>query len=1220
VQARFLLGPAGSGKTFRCVGEVRAELVRAPDGPPLIFLAPKQATFQLERQLLADAELSGYSRLQILSFERLAAFVFAQLGAPVPELLSEEGRVMALRALLAREHAQLKIFRSSARLTGFAAQLSLLLRELQRSRVSTTRLMELSQRVQRSGRLDDKLHDLARLLGGYEAWLASRRAAGQSLEDANRLPDLATEALRQATAAGTSLKLGALWLDGFAEMTPQEIALLAALAPHCEQMTLAFCLADEPASEPAWITPWAIVGRTYGRCREALRDWPATIEVLKRDASASRFASARELAELERALAGNASSSRREEAPSDGGGESGKVSKWAGGNPPPLTLFGNPPLPCSSTPSAPTDQSLLTLAATVRLVECPNPEAEATLAAREILRHVQAGGRFRDCAMLVRSLEGYHDVLRRVLERYQIPFFLDRRETVAHHPLAELTRFALRTVTFDWRHEDWFGVLKTGLAPVADEEVDALENEALRYGWQGRVWRETLKAKTESGKRESGNIEHRTSNIEPAADSHPLEKVRARAMPAFLEFSRALAPEANAVPGAALVAAIRGLWSELKIEQRLADWNERAAAVGLKRAAHDPVWTQMNDWLANVELAFATEALPLREWLPILEAGLAGLTVGAVPPGLDQVLVGSIDRSRNPDLQRVFVLGVNEGVFPAPPQPGPLLTEADRLELEAHGVSLSANQRLQLGHERYFGYIAFTRARRELLVTWSRADTEGRELNASPFVAAIQRALPAVTVEKSAAAPWSEAVHGHELEVPILLSRSSRRGEAPSEEDDESGKVSKCAGGNSPPLTSSGTPPLLHSSTPSAPSATVDDLAKLEEFSKLVARWEQTQAALEQQHFSPEIAAALYGKELKTSVSALEQFLGCPFQYVAARALRTEEREEFEADPRQKGSFQHAVMEEFHRRIAASGRAWRDLTPAEARQLVHYIGATLVPTFRDGLFNADDTARFTAGALLENLERLVETLIGWAAQYQFDPARVEVSFGLPEAELPAWRIELTGGRSLLLRGRIDRVDLCRTPAGEALLVICDYKSSGKKMDAAKMQHGLEIQLLAYLAALAQMPEAGVLFAADKLTPAGVFYVPLRGKVGAADTRVEAGQATANFQHLGRFDGARLVAFDARNAAKGDQFKFKVNKDGAFAKTGNEALAPGEFPALLAEIEATLRQAGEGIFSGEAAVAPYRLKGETACDWCAYRSVCRFDPWTMPFRVLKEERA
>ena len=48
----------------------------SPDGPPLILLAPKQATFQLERQLLADDSLRGYTRLHILSFERLARFIF----------------------------------------------------------------------------------------------------------------------------------------------------------------------------------------------------------------------------------------------------------------------------------------------------------------------------------------------------------------------------------------------------------------------------------------------------------------------------------------------------------------------------------------------------------------------------------------------------------------------------------------------------------------------------------------------------------------------------------------------------------------------------------------------------------------------------------------------------------------------------------------------------------------------------------------------------------------------------------------------------------------------------------------------------------------------------------------------------------------------------------------------------------------------------------------
>ncbi|MCZ7635441.1 MAG: hypothetical protein M5U12_04940 [Verrucomicrobia bacterium] len=90
--------------------------------------------------------------------------------------------------------------------------------------------------------------------------------------------------------------------------------------------------------------------------------------------------------------------------------------------------------------------------------------------------------------MLVRSLEGYHATIRRVFRRHRIPLFLDRRESVAHHPLAELTRNALRTVAFGWQTEDWFGALKTGLCPVDPLLLAGFENEALAHGWDGRRW------------------------------------------------------------------------------------------------------------------------------------------------------------------------------------------------------------------------------------------------------------------------------------------------------------------------------------------------------------------------------------------------------------------------------------------------------------------------------------------------------------------------------------------------------------------------------------------------------------------------------------------------------------------------------------------------------------------------------------------------------------
>src|ERR1051326_5639908 len=118
MHVRFVLGPAGSGKTFRCLAEARQALLASPDGDPLLLVAPKQTTYQLERQLLTDPALPGYTRLEILSFERLADFVLKKLHQAPPEMLDEEGRLMVLRGLLAGRRQDLKMFRASPRLAG----------------------------------------------------------------------------------------------------------------------------------------------------------------------------------------------------------------------------------------------------------------------------------------------------------------------------------------------------------------------------------------------------------------------------------------------------------------------------------------------------------------------------------------------------------------------------------------------------------------------------------------------------------------------------------------------------------------------------------------------------------------------------------------------------------------------------------------------------------------------------------------------------------------------------------------------------------------------------------------------------------------------------------------------------------------------------------------------------------------------------------------------
>jgi len=697
VQVRFLLGPAGSGKTFRCLQEAREAMTAAAEGPALLFLAPKQSTYQVERQLLADPSLAGYTRLQVLSFERLADWVRQTLAAPNIDLLDEDGRLMVLRGLLTRTRDQLQLFRASARLTGFAQQLSGVLREFQRHRLGPEDLRAIASRATSSGGLAPKLHDLATLLEHYLGWLQTH-----DLQDADCLLDRAVEALQAAaepTALASGLSLDQIWVDGFAEFSAQELELLAALLPHTRRLTIALCLEQPAAAAASWVSIWSMVGKTYADCRKRLAAVPGaelSAEVLNRAQVQGRFIRSAALAHLE--------------------------AHWTD-----LKPFAGE------------------VGSTLRAVRCPNQEAEVILAAREVIRHVRQGGRYREISVMVRNLEDYHHHFQRIFPRYGIPCFLDRRESVSHHPLAELTRSALRVVAFRWQHEDWFAALKTGLVPAVDTEVDRLENEALARGWVGATWQSPIKIPGD------------------AALTEWVASVVKRLLPPFQKLDAALGLGQQQSNGAQLAAALAGFWRDLRVEAQLQKWasvETSQNSESFPAASHTTVWEQLQQWLENLQMGFAADALSLREWLPILEAGLASLSIGVIPPALDQVLVGAIDRSRNPDLRLALVLGLNEGVFPAPVAAGTLLTDQDRVELERFQVFLGSTARRQLGRERFLAYIACTRARERLVLSCARTDSRGAPLNPSSIMHQIQQLFPALPLELGGdALSWSECEH-----------------------------------------------------------------------------------------------------------------------------------------------------------------------------------------------------------------------------------------------------------------------------------------------------------------------------------------------------------------------------------------------------------------------------------------------------------------------------
>ena len=211
-----------------------------------------------------------------------------------------------------------------------------------------------------------------------------------------------------------------------------------------------------------------------------------------------------------------------------------------------------------------------------------------------------------------------------------------------------------------------------------------------------------------------------------------------------------------------------------------------------------------------------------------------------------------------------------------------------------------------------------------------------------------------------------------------------------------------------------------------------------------------------------------------------------------------------------------------------------------------------------------------------------------------------------------------------LTGRVDRLDLCKAADGSpAWFTILDYKSSEKKMDAVLLRNGIQIQLPAYLAALRDASAAAAArWSVPQLTPAGAFYINLRGKYQSAGNCEEASEAPLEqhktaARHRGLFDLSALEKLD-KNAisSPSGQFKAQFTKEGKPWTGQCDGRPPEEFQQTLDRVTQLIKDFGLRILDGDASVAPYSKGGKTACEFCDAKSICRSDPWTRQYRMIE----
>lgn len=1151
---QLLIGPAGSGKTHACLEEIRTELKERPQGSPLLLLAPKQATFQMEHALLQDPDLHGYTRLQILSFDRLAEFILSECQTSIKSILSEEGRVMVIRSLLNQIKERLRIFHASTKLPGLAQELSRVIREFQQSRVSPQKILDLSSSDKLPARARHKLHDIGILFQEYQSWIQLKK-----LHDPDHLLDLAADALRSSRELNTNIpvfQLGGLWMDGFASLTPQELNLLTLLAPLSNKTVLAFCADSFPEDKKEIFSIWLPVHQTIRQCTHAFSSLDSIKldrTVIKRSSKHGRFQQNHMLKWLE--------------------------SKWTR----PMAMDATPFDEGSLNPTSQMELSLSEApdgnhTTAIEIAACQSPEAESIYVARAILRQIREEGmRFNQTAVLVRSLPAYQEIIRHTFDRYGIPCFIDHRESVAHHPLVELTRCVLRLPAFGWTHDDWFTYLKTGLTDLIDAEIDDLENAAIERGWRGLRWWNPLEGPEDLVKR--------------------FEPIRRKLLKPIKNFIGKSDHDSGAkMPqpwnGIQLAAAFRKLWKTLNIEYRLETWDESAFSSpksNIQDGFHIRVLEVLEAWLLNFELAFAETPLPIREWIPIVDAGLNNLTVGVIPPAIDQVLVGAIDRSRNPDLKSTYLMGLNESVFPAKPTAPMVFDELERLQLENAGVHIGSRYRTQLATERFLGYIGCTRATEHLTLSYALNTSEGKAQAASVFIQHVKRIFPQLKIHSfNERIDLSTALHARELLISPEFWRWKK--------------------GQSEAVLSQILPNMDSRITLSSISQHTGKPTN-QPLNGVIAR---------HLYSEPKTSPTLY-----TSVSRIEAFAECPFRFFVQSGLKTEERMAFELDARRLGSFQHAALEAFHMALEDEGLRWHDLTPSQARELMKQITSQTMKDFHEGLMEDKPVNRVTASALSQALGTFVAVIVEWMSHYSFEPIGVEVAFGGKEPQIPAWEIQLSDDTKMVFNGIIDRVDLCAREGQSSWAIVIDYKSGKKKPDEILSWNGVQLQLPVYLNVLRQ-PGVGVSMEAEHIQPAGAFFTTLRAKHEGKSSRKEALNPDTSidsmrkaYQHVGCFDVSALDAMDQREGAtKGEQFQYQLNKNGAPRKTNWHVMSPAKFDHFLHRTRDLLKEFGQRIFEGDLSITPYQQSQQTPCQKCDYTSVCRIDPWTQQWRQLE----
>ena len=424
-----------------------------------------------------------------------------------------------------------------------------------------------------------------------------------------------------------------------------------------------------------------------------------------------------------------------------------------------------------------------------------------------------------------------------------------------------------------------------------------------------------------------------------------------------------------------------------------------------EEAEHKLVWDEISALFDEMVELLGDQPTNLADFQSLLDLVLEDLQLAIAPPTVDQVLVGSIDRTRTPPIKACAILGLSEGQFPRLNREGTVFTDSDRRALDQKKIDLEPNTQRQLLDENFLAYIAFTRASDRLLLTRSVRVKPGQPVAPSPFWLRLRKLFPHAPIE----------LGPNEDRLPLSLLATPRqllgglmhwvRNEDPADADAWR-RVYDWLAAPAAAIRSFGCHPRPRLEIP-----------QLHERSQAPRR----------------NLRRLFTSPLKVPIRQIEDFRACPYRHFARHGLHLIARQERRTRPSDLSHIYHDVLKEITRELIQSQLSWAEIqqSPEAMTALIERAAERL----NSELLLPTSRSRYLIDRMAQTLRRVAAEQSAAAQRGDFRPRWANLSFGDESGGMPPLHIQTPRGEQILIHGKIDRVDV--TPDG--LAAVIDYR-------------------------------------------------------------------------------------------------------------------------------------------------------------------------------------